>query len=147
MSDFIIKTVSFLSGKVLIGKVKDNGDWEDALFITVTQHPETGERRASFRPVAPGRAHQGMTREEYLMLTNGQAFIGPSLAAHGLAEAYMDFVKDEEAVRRCVCVHTQECGPSDAFVGKLDDCPCPAKVESDGNLTKITFKKEPGKLE
>ena len=59
MSDFIIKTVSFLSGKVLIGKVKDNGDWEDALFITVTQHPETGERRASFRPVAPGRATAG----------------------------------------------------------------------------------------
>ena len=134
-----IKTISFLSGKVLIGKVDDDGDWQDALFVTIVQHPETGERTAHFKPSVLGRANQNLSRAEYLSLVNMQSYVGPSLAASGLAKAYTTFLEDEEAVFRCVRANTTECGPSDAFVGILPECPCPPKIEKEGDVIKVDF--------
>lgn len=135
-----IKTVSFLSGKILIGKVQDNGHWQDALFVTIVSHPETGERTAFFSPAAPGRLNQNLSREEFLAMINGQSLVGPSFAAPGLAKAYETFLEDPEALVRCVLAHTTECGPSDAFVGTLPDHPKSVRVEKEDTLIKLDFK-------
>ena len=142
MSDFVIKTVSFLSGKILIGKVEDSGCWRDALFVGISNHPETGERTAFFKPCAPGRASQNLSREEYLKLVSGAPHVGPSIAASGLAKAYMTFLEDEEAIPRCVRAHTTECGPSNAFIGILPECECPPTVEKEGSVIKVGFKND-----
>lgn len=134
-----IKTVSFLSGKVLIGKVDSEGNWFDALFVSMVQHPETGERTAYFSPVAAGRASQNLSRGEFLSLVSFSAYVGPSLAASGLVAAYTKFIADEEAVIRCVKIKTTECGPSDAFVGILPECQQPVKVEKEGDVIKVDF--------
>ena len=135
-----IKTVSFLSGKILIGKVSEAGDWKNALFVSIVQQPETGERTAFFKPAIPGRLSQDMDREEFLKLMQGSGgYIGPSDAAPGLAKAYENFLDDEETIRRCVNASTTECGPSATFLGKIPDGECKCTPKVDGNVISATF--------
>lgn len=136
-----IKTVSFLSGKVLIGNVDGDGNWLGAMFVKIVQQPETGERTAMFSPVAPGRESQDLSREEYLQMINGSGgFIGPSEAAKGLKVAYENFVGDQASIKRCVKAHTTECGPSDKFLGKVEEGkPFIPEKSVEGNVISATF--------
>ena len=142
-----IKTVSFLSGKILIGKVSEAGDWKSALFVSIVRQPETGERTAFFKPAVPGRLSQDMDREEFLKLIQGAGgYVGPSDAAPGLAKAYENFLDDEEAIHRCVNASTTECGPSAAFLGKIPDSECKCAPLVDGNIISATFRSSQKKI-
>ncbi len=139
----VVKTISFASGKVLIGKVNEYGCWKDAMFVGIVRHPETGERSAFFTPAVPGRDNQDLNLNEVNSLIGENGHVGPDLAANGLADAYKRFVSDDDAVARCVRVNTVECGPSNSFIGTLPECdPADPKVECKDGVLFVEFKKE-----
>jgi len=139
-----IKTISFLSGAVMIGEVDDYGDWRDVFFIVLMQHPETGERMAMFQPAVKGRDSQHMTMYEMANLT-GPGAVGPSPAAAGLAKAYAEFVADRECVAACIKRYTTECGPTGAFIKDLmgeGEPPSACRAYTEENIIKGVFKPE-----
>jgi len=135
-----IKTISFSDGRILIADASQGDLWKNALFVTIVQNPETGERMATFKPAAPGRDCQDLDIDEVRILRGHHGYIGPSPAAEGLAKAYKCFV-DAGCVQKCVYRYTCECGPRKAIIDDLlagsESRAC--NVVEDGNLIEGVF--------
>ena len=141
----MIKCLSFLTGETLICILNEDAI-TNAFYIETFTDRESRERSFIFKPLLKCKYEQNLNKDECNKILNNPNMISCYEPAESVKNAFMMFIENEQLVGQVMWKHLYECGPSKAWVDKINkeleeaNAHLPKrKPISDGNIIKGAF--------